>query len=82
MSDWFKVLISNWIGGKVVILKIFIVFFFDANKEIKVFGYEVEDQYIEFVREEEYEDYYFFYRFKMIFYLEKVSIVMFGNLYI
>lgn len=43
MSDWFKVLISNWIGGKVVILKIFIVFFFDVNKEIKVFGYEVED---------------------------------------
>lgn len=37
---------------------------------------------MEFVWEEEYEDYYFFYRFKMIFYLEKVSIVMFGNLYI
>lgn len=81
-SDWSKVLTSNWTGGKVVTLKTPTALLLDANKEIKAFGYEAEDQYIELAREEEHEDYYFFHRFKMILHSEKVSIVMLGNLHI
>lgn len=70
-SDWSKVLTSNWTGGKVVTLKTPTALLLDANKEIKAFGYEAEDQYIELAREEEHEDYYFFHRFKMILHSEK-----------
>lgn len=80
-SDWSKVLTSNWTGGKVVTLKTPTALLLDANKEIKAFGYEAEDQYIELAREEEHEDYYFFHRFKMILHSEKVSMykIMLGN---
>lgn len=61
-NDFFKVLVNIWMVGMVgfVFFKIFIIVLLDSNQELVVFGYEVEDCYVELVDEEEYVEYYYF----------------------
>lgn len=42
--------------------------FLDVKKNFIVFGFDVEIKFLEFVEEEEVNNLYYFWRFKMIFY--------------
>lgn len=42
--------------------------FLDVKKNFVVFGFDVEIKFLEFVEEEEVNNLYYFWRFKMIFY--------------
>lgn len=44
--------------------KFFIIVLLNEEKDLVVFGYEVEEMYLG----DEYLDYFYFYRFKMMFY--------------
>lgn len=40
----------------------------DSKRKFVVFGYEVEFKYVEFVEDEEYDDYFYCWWFKMLLY--------------
>ncbi|XP_061163321.1 heat shock 70 kDa protein 12B-like [Saccostrea echinata] len=56
-----------WVSGQqsLLSLKTPTCLLLDNNKKFKSFGYEAENQYSNITMDEETEDYYYFYRFKM-----------------
>ncbi|XP_062621074.1 heat shock 70 kDa protein 12B-like [Saccostrea cucullata] len=56
-----------WVSGQqnLLSLKTPTCLLLDKNKKFKSFGYEAENQYNNITMDEETEDYYYFYRFKM-----------------
>jgi hypothetical protein len=67
-----------WNSGKkqLLSLKTPTCLLLDKKKEIVSFGYEAEDAYAELVLDEKHHDYYFFERFKMKLFQNKVLIAL------
>lgn len=51
-----------------IFYKVLIIVFLDVKKNFVVVGFDVEIKFLEFVEEEEVNNLYYFWRFKMIFY--------------
>lgn len=47
---------------------------FDSNEKVNSFGFEAEKRYSDLASENKHHDWYFFRRFKMMLYNEKVNI--------
>jgi hypothetical protein len=67
-----------WNSGKkqLLSLKTPTCLLLDKKKEIVSFGYEAEDAYAELVLDEKHHDFYFFERFKMKLFQNKVLIAL------
>ena len=64
--------ISQWPDGNIS-TKVPTAVLFDKDQYLVAFGEEAVDSYCEIMDNEEADDYYYFYRFKMILYKEKVT---------
>ncbi|XP_078323145.1 heat shock 70 kDa protein 12A-like [Crassostrea virginica] len=70
-SEWQKVYINKWDGGKLMTYKTPTILLLNPDKSFNSFGYEAEKNYAEILEEggEEgrtFMDYFYFYRFKMM----------------
>lgn len=69
-----------WNSGKkqLLSLKTPTCLLLDKKREIVSFGYEAEDAYAELVLDDKHHDYYFFERFKMKLFQNKVHVTLFS----
>jgi len=66
------IVINNWKDGVPTDGKIPTSILFDKKQKLVAFGNEAFDKYQELVMDKEQEDYYYFEKFKMVLYDEKV----------
>lgn len=65
-----------WVSGQknLLSLKTPTCLLLDENQQFKSFGYEAENQYNNIMMDEETENYYYFYRFKMNLHENEVTL--------
>lgn len=68
--DLIKSFLKNWVDfiSLMMYCKILICVLFNKEKELDKFGFEVEVKYLDLMFENDYDDWYFFGRFKMVLY--------------
>lgn len=65
--------VTEWPGGGTLSSKVPTAVLFDSNKKFVAFGQEAVKKYIELTDDGQDDDYFYFHRFKMILYKEKVN---------
>lgn len=70
MKDLVKSFVKNWIDFNSLMMycKMLICILFNEEKEFNEFGFVVEVKYLDLMLENDYYNWYFFRRFKMVFY--------------
>lgn len=60
-DDLMRIIVLDWnvLLFVQIFYKILIIIFLDSKRKFVVFGYEVEFKYVEFVEDEEYDDYFY-----------------------
>lgn len=64
INDFYRIIVYKW-SVSLLLCKILINVLFNKDQVLVVFGYEVEQEFIKLLEEDQYKEYYFFQKFKM-----------------
>lgn len=77
LEDPLKIITNNWkTGANAVSLKCPSCILFDPNRKFHSFGFEAEDTYVRLAEDEDHYKWFYFNRFKMILYENKVHVMI------